>query len=149
MSLARIRGGLRDVVAGCSSTLRSMLSMDNLLLALEGRDWDINFGPVSGAAGTTTVLTVYPQCLFRGEKIMAIDSAEKRGFGTRITQVLIGLRLQRPATAGGSLTAFFAPGALGNGTKWDPCKAYACIKLTVSFVETCTFDATVFGRAVL
>ena len=115
----------------------------------KARDWDLSFGPVSGAAGTTTIITVAPQCLFRGEKVMATDSGSPAGYGTRITQVLIGQRLQRPATGGGSLTAFFAQTALGNGIKWDTCQQALSIAITVSFIQACTFDATVFGKAVV
>ena len=115
----------------------------------KARDWDLSFGPVSGAAGTTTVITVAPQCLFRGEKVMATDTASPAGTGTRITQVLIGQRLQRPATGGGSLTLFFSNGALGNGIKWDTCQQALAIAVTVSFVSACTFDMTVFGKAVV
>ena len=113
------------------------------------RDWDLSFGPVSGAASTTTVITVAPQCLFRGEKLIATDTGSPVGTGTRITQVLIGQRLQRPATGGGSLTLFFGAGALGNGIKWDTCQQALSIAMTVSFIQACTFDATVFGKAVV
>jgi hypothetical protein len=113
------------------------------------RDWDLSFGPVSGGAGTSTTITVAPQCLFRGEKVMATDTASPAGTGTRITQVLIGQRLQRPATGGGSLTVFFANGALGNGIRWDTCQQALSIAVTVSFVSQCTFDMTVFGKAVV
>ncbi len=113
------------------------------------RDWDLSFGPVSGAAGTTTVITVQPQCLFRGEKVMATDSGSPAGTGTRITQVLIGQRLQRPATGGGSLTLFFSNGALGNGIRWDTCQQALSIAVTVSYIQACTFDMTVFGKAVV
>jgi len=115
----------------------------------KARDWDLSFGPVSGSAGTTTIITVAPQCLFRGEKVMATDTASPAGTGTRITQVLIGQRLQRPASGGGSLTLFFSNGALGNGIKWDTCQQALSISVTVSFVAACTFDMTVFGKAVV
>jgi hypothetical protein len=113
------------------------------------RDWDLSFGPVSGAAGTTTVITVAPQCLYRGEKMMATDTGSPVGTGTRVTQVLIGQRLQRPATGGGTLTLFFSQQALGNGIKWDTCQQALSISITVSFVQACTFDGTVFGKAVI
>ena len=115
----------------------------------KARDWDLSFGPVSGAAGTTTVITVAPQCPFRGEKVIATDSFSSAGQGTRITQVLIGQRLQRPATGGGSLTLFFSNGTLGNGIKWDTCQQALSIAVTVSFIQACTFDMTVFGKAVV
>lgn len=115
----------------------------------KARDWQIDFGPVSGAAGTTTTLTIAPQCLFRGEKVMATDSATSAGYGTRISTILIGQRLQRPAGNGATLTAFFANNALGNGIKWDTCDKALSISVTVSFISACTFDMTVFGKAVL
>lgn len=114
----------------------------------KARDWDLSFGPVSGAAATTTVITVAPQCLFRGEKVVATDSHTPAGTGTRITQVLIGQRLQRPATGGGSLTLFFSNGTLGNGIKWDTCQQALSIAVTVSFIQAVTFDMTVFGKAI-
>lgn len=84
------------------------------------RDWDFPLGPVSGSAGTTTTITIQPQTLFRVEKIMATDvGALTSGYNTSVTQVIIGNKLQRPATTGGTLTLFFANNALGNGVKWD------------------------------
>lgn len=115
----------------------------------KARDWQIDFGPVSGAASTTTTLTVAPQCLFRGEKVMATDTASPAGTGTRISTILIGQRLQRPAGTGATLTAFFANNTLGNGIKWDTCEKALSISVTVSFISACTFDMTVFGKAVL
>jgi hypothetical protein len=115
----------------------------------KARDWQIDFGPVSGAAGTTTTITIAPQCLFRGEKVMATDSYTSAGYGTRISTILIGQKLQRPAGSGSTLTAFFANNSLGNGIKWDTCEKALSISVTVSFVQSCTFDMTVFGKAVL
>ena len=86
----------------------------------KARDWDFPLGPVSGTAGTTTTITIQPQTLFRVEKIMATDiGPQSAGFNTSITQVIIGNKLQRPATSNGALTLFFANNALGNGVKWD------------------------------
>lgn len=34
------------------------------------RDWQIDFGPVSGPAGLATALPVQPQTLFRGENVL-------------------------------------------------------------------------------
>jgi hypothetical protein len=113
------------------------------------RDWTIDFGPVSGAASTTTVVSQNPQCLFRGEKMMATDSGSTAGYGTRIVQVLIGNKLQKSTGGGATLTAFYAPTSLGNGIKWDTCEKGLTIAITVSFVQACTFDGTVFGKAVM
>lgn len=115
----------------------------------QAQDWQIDFGPVSGLAGTTTTLTVSPQCHFRGEKVMATDSGgNAAGFNTSIGTILIGQRLQRPASTN-TLTAFFAQTALGNGVKWHTCEKALSIAVTVSFITPATFFMTVFGKAVL
>jgi hypothetical protein len=111
--------------------------------------WDLSFGPVSGAAGTTTTITVAPQCLFRVEKVMATDTGSPPGTGTRVMQFLVGQRLQRPASSGSTLVSFFGPGALGNGVRWDACERAISISITISFVQPCTFDMTCFGSAVI
>ena len=85
----------------------------------KARDWQIDFGPVSGTAGTQTTITQNPQVLFRGEKVMATDSFTTPGLGTRISAIFVGQKSQRPANAGSTLTAFFANNSLGNGIKWD------------------------------
>lgn len=116
---------------------------------LEFRDWQIDFGPAFGQAGTEVRLVQTPQCWFRGEKVMATDTGSTPGRGTRVKEVLVGNRLQRPAASGSTTAEFFAPFALGNGVKWDACERALSIIVTVSFVESCTFDLTVFGKAVL
>lgn len=136
----------KQFVAKRAAASRPMLHQIPLNRA---RDWTIDFGPVSGAAGTTTVVTQNPQCLFRGEKMMATDTGSTAGYGTRIVQVLIGNKLQKSTGGGATLTAFYAPTSLGNGIKWDTCEKGLTIAVTVSFVQACTFDATVFGKAVM
>jgi hypothetical protein len=120
----------------------------------KARDWQIDFGPVFGEANTTTTITQNPQVLFRGEKVMATDSGNfagtgNPGTGTRIQAIFVGQKSQRPANAGSTLTSFFANNALGNGIKWDTCEKALSISITVQFVNACTFDMTVFGKAVL
>lgn len=111
-------------------------------------DWNIDFGPVFGSAGTITTLTVVPQCAFQGRKVMANDTGSTPGQGTRVMQLLVGQRMQRPLASGSTLAAFFGVNALGNDVRWDTCQKGLAIAITVSFVESCTFDMTVFGRAV-
>ncbi len=118
----------------------------------KARDWQVDFGPVSGASSTTTTITVQPQCLFRGEKVMATDTGGAGtavGYATSIGTILIGNRLQRPAGTGYTLTAFFANNSLGNGIRWDTCEKALSISVTVSFITASTFYMTVFGKAVL
>jgi len=113
------------------------------------RDWDLSLGPVSGAAGTTTVITVAPQCSFRVEKAMATDTGTPPGTATRIMQFLVGNKIQRPTAQGASLVLFFGPATLGNGLRWDTCEKGLTISVTVSFVQTATFDLCLFGKAAL
>jgi len=119
---------------------------------MEIRDWDLAFGPASAPAGSSILFSANPQCFFRGEKVVATDTGSPQGSGTRIMQVSIGQRIQRPNGGGaqngaGSLTQFFASTALGNGLLWDTCQPSLTISVLVSFVQACTFDMTVFGRA--
>ena len=112
------------------------------------RDWDLSFGPVSGAAGTTTVITVAPQCLYRVEKVIATDTGTPPGTATRIMQFLVGQRLQRPGSAGSTLVQFFGPATFGNGLRWDTCERGLSIAVTVSFIQAATFEMSTFGKAV-
>ena len=122
----------------------------------KAQDWQLDFGPVYGTAGGNTTITVNPQCLFRGEKAMATDpgttagigTADPAGYGSRVGQILVGNQLQRPASTK-TLTAFFAPNALGNGIKWATCQKGLSIAITVDFIKNCTFEMTVYGKAVL
>jgi hypothetical protein len=124
---------------------------------LQAQDWQIDFGPVSGTAGTITSISVQPQCIFRCEKIMATDDygnnlitgprPELNGSGTRIGSILIGQRNQRPATTY-TLSKFFAVNSLGNGIKLNTSKEALSITVQVSFIQTCTFDMTMFGKAI-
>ncbi len=113
------------------------------------QQWDFSFGPVFGAAGTTTTLTAPMQCRFRVEKAMASDSADTPGSGTRIMQFVVGQRIQRPSASGSTSSQFFGPGALGNGLCWDTCEPGQSISVTVSFVQSCTFDLSLFGSAIV
>ncbi len=124
----------------------------------KARGWDLSFGPVYGLAGTTTVITVAPRCLFRGEKIIAEDTSNTPGYGTRIMSVFVGRRVQPPgklvptaafANNPAPPTAAFANNSLGSGLKLDTCDPALSIAVQVSFVESCTFDMVIFGKAVL
>lgn len=111
------------------------------------RDYTIDFGPMySPAAGEVIELYATPQVPFRGEKIVATDTASPPGTGTMIQNVLVGNMLQRPANTM-SLTAFFAQQALGNGIKFDTTEPAITITVTVSFIQAVTFFMTVFGKA--
>ncbi len=110
-------------------------------------DWQIDFGPAFGLAGTSMVLTATPQTDFRGEKVMATDSSPNPGRGTRVAQLLVGNKPQRPLSNGSTLAQFFGPEALGNGVRWDVCPKGLTISITIDFVDSCTVDISVFGKA--
>ena len=112
------------------------------------RDWQIDFGLVSGKKGEIKNIKINPQLPFKGEKMMATDSFQN-GMGTRICSVFVGPKSQRPANAGSTPTKFFANNAFGNGFVWDLCKVGQEICIGVEFLEDCDWDATVFGKALI
>lgn len=114
------------------------------------REFDFTTGGVWAPAGAQTTITIRPQCVFRCEKFMATDSTSTPGMGTMIVQVAIGQKIQRPANApNGSLTRFFDPSSRANGISFDTAHAWEDISITVSFVQSCTFYANLFGTAEL
>jgi hypothetical protein len=115
----------------------------------QAREFDFGFGPVWAPAGRETTIKVSPQCLFRGEKILATDTHSTPGTGTRIIQVAVGQKIQKPGGRNGTLTRFFSETALTNGIKFDTAHPWSEIAVTVSFVQECTFDMSVFGRAII
>lgn len=147
MSTKLIISGFRNIARGIYKFSQTFWS--DVLFSTMGRDWDLNWGPHEGKAGDIKHIVAEPQCLFRGQKLLATDNAELRGDGTRITQILIGNRLQLPLGGNGIKSMFFNPGVLGNGMHWDDCQMSEKITLTVKFEKDCIFDATCFGRAVV
>lgn len=116
---------------------------------MQMREWQLDYGPLWGPAGLVTVITVTPQCYFRGEKIMATDSYSTPGYGTRILSVAVGQKIQRAGNDQGTLTAMLNSSSLADAVLHDTAHKWSNISVTVSFVQTCTFDMTIFGRAVL
>ena len=114
----------------------------------KARDWQIDFGPAFGLAGSQCTVTRIPQTHFRGEKVMATDTGSTSGYGTSVSQIFVGQEAQRPSNEGSTLTAFFAQNALGNGIRWDTCQRALTIALTINFAESCTFYCTVWGKSV-
>jgi hypothetical protein len=110
------------------------------------RNWQLDFGPVSAAAGTITTINVKPQCDYRVEKVMATDTAPDAGTGTRIQSIFVGNQLQRPASTS-TLTKMFFSGALGNAVMWAICKYGSRISITIEFLVDCQWDMTTFGTA--
>ena len=117
---------------------------------VKARDWAIPF-TTYGAAATTVTISVQPQCLFRAEKLIVAElgGGNPTGLNTTITAMLVGQKNQLPATGGGISSLSFANGALGNGIKFDTCQPALSISFTVSFLTACTWQGTLFGKAVL
>jgi hypothetical protein len=123
---------------------------------LPTQDWQIDIGPVVGVAGTITTVFVQPQVLFRCEKIIATDSYGNdlvggpqpglNGYGTRIGRITVGQLAERPALTY-TLTRFFAFDSIANGVKFRPCPEALKLSVQVSFIQTCVFDLTMFGKA--
>lgn len=100
----------------------------------------------AGQAGERKTLKYRPQTPFTVEKFQATDDSPNPGYGTRILSVYVGNALQRPAPpTGGTLTAFFAPNALGNEVRWDRCDPAIEISIEVSFDVACTWDSNITG----
>lgn len=118
-------------------------------------DWQLCFGPVSGVAGTTTTITAQPeyQYLFRNGIVVASEESAK---GTRIVQVLVGEKLQRPKSESSSQNGFTLADFFGSfrettehivfdDVRLDDCQKNSEISITVSFIEPCTFNMIMFG----
>lgn len=115
----------------------------------KARAWMMPF-TVYGTIGQSVNVTATPQCLFRAEKLVVNEiGSSTNGFGTTITQALVGQKNQLPTTTGGISSTAFLQNSLGNGIQWDTCQPALTITFQVSFLQTCTWQATLFGRAVL
>lgn len=139
-----VRGYLEKQIAAAAPLVNK-----DLFKGRNVKEWDLSFGPAWAPAGRRTTITETPQCLFRAEKIMATDSGSTPGLGTRIIQVAVGQKIQKPGGVNGTLTQFFSESALANGIRFDTAQAWSAIAVTVSFVEACTFNLSVFGKAIL
>lgn len=129
------------------------------------RSYDLALPSTFAQAGVVTVITVAPECLYRIENVVATDSSSTAGYGTRVLSVAVGQRVQRPANDRGVLTFFFGTNAFINtkgskvrggytqigstGILYDTVQRDLKISFTVSFVQACTFDATLFGSTVV
>ena len=111
--------------------------------------FDLPLGPVFGRAGTVTTISVQPQCRYKVMRVMAQDTGNPVGTASRVMQVLVGNRLQRPTASGGTLVTFFGPPSLGGRLGWDTCDLGLRISLTVSFIQDCTVDVALFGYATI
>lgn len=116
---------------------------------VKARDWVMPF-TIYGAVGTTGTVTATPQCLFRAEKLVINEiGSSTNGFGTSITQMLVGQKNQLPTTTGGVSSSAFLQSSLGNGIKFDTCQPALTITFQISFLQTCTWQGSLFGKAVL
>lgn len=104
-------------------------------------------GQIAGNPGDRLRLVLKPQTYFRVDKIMATDTSENPGRGTRVMGAYVGNVLQRPAPpSSGTLTLFFAQDALGNSVRWMTCEPSLEIAVEISFDVACTFDLSLYGQ---
>lgn len=117
---------------------------------IKWRAWQIDFGASFAPAGSIVTIENRPQVLFKAEKIMATDTGSPAGTATRVLSVTIGQKVQKAEAFGkGTLTQLFSASALENGISFDTAKEWSTIAVTVSFVQTATFDMSLFGSAVV
>lgn len=115
---------------------------------VKARDWAMSF-TAYGTVGQTVTVTQQPQVLFRAEKLIVQEiGSSTNGIGSTITSMLVGQKNQLPVGSSGIPAAAFASGALGNGIKFDTCQPALSISFTISFLQTCTWIGTLFGKAV-
>ena len=121
----------------------------------ESFDYNVDFGPVTGTyqatVGSVSTLSFIPQRHFQALKSMAVDTTQlgtngEGGYGTSITNIFMGADFQKVANTGGTLTAFYAQSALGNGIKYRVCKAGLTMSVTVQWLAASTFFMSMFGR---
>lgn len=110
------------------------------------RDWQIDFGPVFGKEGEVKTITIQPRVLFRGEKIIATDTAKFPGTGTVINAIFVGRKMQLPWPLP---TNHFGMSVTGNGIHMDTCDRALSISAQIEFLEPCTFDMCIFGKAAI
>ena len=103
---------------------------------------------ISGRAMEIKKYTFKPDHKFLGTKLVATDTGETAGCGTRIIMMTVGGKPQRPM-GGGILSLFFNQHVVGNYLGLEECKKDDEIELTVSFISPCTFEAQLFGEIVI
>lgn len=113
------------------------------------RRWPVSF-EAQGRAGTTTTVTVQPQCLFRGIKLFATDDSAEPGHSTDIIGAFVGNRpIIGPFGAAIIPVAEFAHYKVNNQLLFPTCDPALLITLQVRFRRDCTFYATIMGDAVI
>ncbi len=108
------------------------------------RDWQIDFGPVHGEAGTTTNISIQPNCWFRGDKVFMSDSAG--GSGARLDGIIVGNRVQSAVPRGGIYPSAVDRGEAGAPLLLEVCGPALTITASVTFVQSCTFNMCIFGK---
>lgn len=107
-------------------------------------DWQTNLGPREGKAGEVATISTVPG-LFRGQKIIATDTADPPGSGTLIGALFVGRKSQRPMNSR-TPTSHFSVSSLTRGIKMDTCEEALTISMEVVYLVDCTFSATIFGK---
>ena len=111
---------------------------------------------VSGKAGGTKPVQIYPEEWFQGEKLIAFemgDGAEMLdGTNTIITGMFVGAQNMGSVAVTnsgehGQYTKVYAHNSLGNGfSHWTPCRLGQSITLHIKFLKDCTWHGIIFGQ---
>lgn len=111
------------------------------------RRWPVAFGPTGIPPNTTVTITVTPQCLFRGEKLLNSGDATNLFLQT----LTVGQKNQLPTNQNAISVSSFGAGVLDNEMLLDTCDPGLSIQLAVQNIGavTYTFAMTIFGHAVL
>lgn len=113
-------------------------------------------GKLEGKKGDTLAFTTTLMYLFRADRLYANDSL--KGLGTRMKSILVGGRLQMPYVYGSVpfteiettsqqiQSLCYDPNGLLNNP-FDTAGSGTRIEIEVEFLETCTFNITLKGKA--
>lgn len=164
--VAAIRGALLWRIQAPSTEIKGAPQIKQVPCTVF-RDWQINFGPITGKKGDIKWAVIEPLVLFRGEKLLAIDhalgadgcvhyeSSPNDGKRTRVLACMVGTKLQFPLLpendkifgSGGMLTSVYVS-TLADGVKYTTCQMGLSIAYLVAFDEDCVWEAALYGRAI-
>ena len=109
---------------------------------------------VSGKAGETQAVQVYPEEWFKGEQLTAFEMGDNNemldGGNTIITGMYVGQQNMFPTApsngGGGQSTKMYAHNSLSKHLMWPPCRLGQSITLHIKFIKDCTWHGTIFGQ---
>lgn len=106
----------------------------------------VEFEEITLAPGEIRKITVVPKLIFRGEKVVMVESQAMATF----THLWVGGRRQFPENARRTASAFHAPTTLGCGIRFDTCDITKGEDITIEVENRAdipvTWEAKIFGR---